>query len=58
MDSYTGILGGKDFSSIMLSNDQTGKRFASMPAAKLKEGQSYRSMQASSYVNMEELLIA
>lgn len=58
MDSYTGILGGKDLSIIMSANDQTGKMFASMPAVKLKEGQSFRSMQASTYVNTQDILIA
>ena len=49
MDSYTSILAGKGMSEIILASEATCKMFDSLPATKLKPGQSARSKQATVY---------
>ena len=49
MDSYTSILGGKGMNEIILLSEATCKMFDSLPATKLKPGQSARSKQATVY---------
>lgn len=50
MNSYTNIIAGKNISDIQMINFSTTKRFDSMPALKLKKGESIRSRTATAFI--------
>ena len=49
IDSYTNILSGKNMVEIMTERVETCKLFESLPATKLKPGESLRVRQSSIY---------
>ena len=52
LDSYTNILIGKNMIEIMTERVETCKLFESLPATKLKPGETLRSRQATIYENI------
>ena len=54
IDSYAGILAGKNMVDIMLQTAETCKMFESLPVAKAKKGESIRSRQSTVYSIDEE----
>ena len=53
IDSYTGLLSGKNMVEIMTQCNETCKMFESLPAAKLNPGETLRSRQATVYMKPE-----
>lgn len=53
IDSYAGILAGKNMVDIMLQTAETCKMFETLPVAKSKKGESIRSRQSTVY-NVDE----
>ena len=49
IDSYAGILAGKNMVDIMLQTAETCKMFETLPVAKAKKGESIRSRQSTVY---------
>ena len=54
IDSYAGILAGKNMVDIMLQTAETCKMFETLPVSKVKKGESIRSRQSTIYSVYEE----
>ena len=54
IDSYAGILAGKNMVDIMVKTAETCKMFETLPVAKAKKGESIRSRQATVYNTDED----
>lgn len=54
LDSYSDILAGKNVIEIMTETQATCKMFETMKQAQLKPGESFRTRQATAYLNDEE----
>ena len=54
MDSYAGILAGKNMAEIVLQTSETCKMFETLPISKGKKGESIRSRQSTIYSNNED----
>ena len=54
MDSYAGILAGKNLAEIVLQTSETCKMFETLPMSKGKKGESIRSRQSTIYSNNED----
>ena len=54
MDSYAGIIAGKNMAEIVVQTSETCKMFETLPISKGKKGESIRSRQSTIYSNNEE----